>query len=158
MFWRYKNAKKIIFLLADTNGMQRSSPDFQLKLPWTFPGQLHSLEIPENTWLECADVWVNPQTLDLVQLWNIFVIFVIADMTYSNSFILLLLILDNLSKLYSCFEEIKAKKLYKPMKKHNFNINILTILVKEVFQEMWHRLIGDMATNNNVPARSRMFH
>ena len=38
-----------------------------------------------------------------------------------------------------------------PVKKDYFNINILPVFMKKIFQEMRNRLIGYVATNHNVP-------
>jgi hypothetical protein len=48
---------------------------------------------------------------------------------------------------------IKTSTSNSPMKKNNFNIDILSILVKKVFQEMWHRLVGDVTTDHDMSVR-----
>ena len=37
------------------------------------------------------------------------------------------------------------------MKEDNLYVQIVPVLVKEVFEEVRHRLIRDVATHNNVP-------
>ena len=38
-----------------------------------------------------------------------------------------------------------------PVKEDNLYVQIIPVLVKEVFEEVRHRLICDVATHNNVP-------
>ena len=37
------------------------------------------------------------------------------------------------------------------MEEDNLNVDIFSVFVKEVFEEVWHRLVGDVTTDNNVP-------
>ena len=37
------------------------------------------------------------------------------------------------------------------MEENHFDINIFSVFVQKVLQEVGHRLVGDVATNNNVP-------
>ena len=37
------------------------------------------------------------------------------------------------------------------MEEDNLNVDIFSIFVKEVFEEVWHRLVGDVTADNNVP-------
>ena len=37
------------------------------------------------------------------------------------------------------------------MEEDNLNVDIFSIFVKEVFQEVRHRLVGDVTADNNVP-------
>lgn len=38
-----------------------------------------------------------------------------------------------------------------PVKEYNFDVNILTILVKKILEEVRHRLVGDMSTHDDMP-------
>ena len=41
------------------------------------------------------------------------------------------------------------------MEKDNFHVHIFSVFVKEVFEEVGHRIIGDMSTNNYMSANRR---
>ena len=41
-----------------------------------------------------------------------------------------------------------------PVEENHFDINILSVLVQEVLQEVGHRLIGDVATDHDVPGKN----
>ena len=43
------------------------------------------------------------------------------------------------------------------MEENHFHVDIISILVQEVFQEDRHGLEGDVATDNNVPERRFLF-
>lgn len=38
------------------------------------------------------------------------------------------------------------------MKNNNLDVDIFSIFVKKVLQEMAHRFVSDVATNDNMPA------
>ena len=40
------------------------------------------------------------------------------------------------------------------MEENHLDVNVLPILVEEVLQEVRHRLIGDVATDHNVPGKN----
>lgn len=44
------------------------------------------------------------------------------------------------------------------MEKDNFNINILSIFVEKVLQEVGHWIVCDMSTNNDVPAMTDRYY
>ena len=40
------------------------------------------------------------------------------------------------------------------MKEHNFNINILSVLVEKIFEKVWHWFIGYVATYHNMSEKN----
>ena len=38
-----------------------------------------------------------------------------------------------------------------PVEEDNLNVDVFSIFVKEVFEEVRHRLVGDVTADNNVP-------
>jgi len=44
---------------------------------------------------------------------------------------------------------------YLLMEKDNFHVHIFSVFVKEVFEEVGHRIIGDMSTHNYMSANRR---
>ena len=40
-----------------------------------------------------------------------------------------------------------------PVQKNHLDVDILSVFVKKVFQKVRHRLIGDVSTNHDVPAK-----
>ena len=40
------------------------------------------------------------------------------------------------------------------MEENHFDVNIFSVLVQEVLQEVRHRLIGDVATDHDVPGKN----
>ena len=42
------------------------------------------------------------------------------------------------------------------MQEDNLHVHILPVLVEEVLEEVWHWLVGDVATHHNVPGKGEM--
>lgn len=45
----------------------------------------------------------------------------------------------------------EGERLFLPVQKDDFDVNVFPVLVEEVLQEMRNRLVRDVAANDNVP-------